>query len=299
MSVTKKKAIKPSFEDRVFNFVVYFILSLAFLVVLYPLYFMCIASISEPNTIFQGRVIFTPKDITFEGYQRMFSNTLIWRAYLNSIIYTLVGVLIQVSITVMTGFALSRPELPGSSIIMRLIIFTMYFSGGVVPLYFVVRGLGLLNNMMALILPSAIGTFNLIVARTFYKTTVPNELFEASLLDGCNYTRFFLHVALPLSKAIIAVMVLFYAQNMWNGFFDALIYLRDEKKYPLQLVLRSILLQNQTRNIVDEGLAAEMFRTTELIKYGVVIVASFPMLCLYPFIQKYFVSGVMIGAVKG
>jgi putative aldouronate transport system permease protein len=183
---------------------------------------------------------------------------------------------------------------------MGLIIFTMYFSGGVIPLYIVVRSLHLLNSMWALILPSAIVTYNLIVARSFYLTMIPKELFEASVLDGCNYTKFFFHIVLPLSKAIIAVMVLFYANKMWNGFFDALIYLIDEKKYPLQLVLRNILLQNQAMSLVtDDTMLAEIARATELIKYGVVVAASFPMLCLYPFIQKHFVSGVMIGAVKG
>ena len=300
MVISKKRSIKPPFQDKVFNFVVYFILSLALVLILYPLYFMCIASISDPNAIFQGKVILTPKDITFNGYERMFANTLIWRAYLNSIIYTIVGVLVSLAVTIPAAFALSRSELPGNSIIMRLVIFTMYFSGGIIPLYIVVRNLRLLDNMMALILPSAIVTYNLIVARAFYRTMMPEELYEASLLDGCNYTNFFAFIVLPLSKAIVAVMVLFYANKMWNGFFDALIYLYSDKKYPLQLVLRTILLQNQAMSMVaDDTLLVEAARATELIKYGVVVVASFPMLCLYPFIQKYFVSGVMIGAVKG
>jgi putative aldouronate transport system permease protein len=300
MKTRKKSLIKASFSDRVFNITVYILLSLTLLVILYPLYFMCIASVSDPNAIFQGRVIFLPKNITFQGYERMFSNQLIWRSYLNSIIYTIAGVLVSLALTVPAAFALSRKELPGNSLVMRLIIFTMYFSGGVIPLYIVVRSLHLLNNMWALILPSAIVTYNLIVARAFYLTMVPHELFEASVLDGCNYTKFFFYIVLPLSKAIIAVMVLFYANKMWNGFFDALIYLTDEKKYPLQLVLRTILLQNQAMSMVtDDTLLAEAARATELIKYGVVVAASLPMLCLYPFIQKHFVSGVMIGAVKG
>ena len=300
MPVSRKRAIKPSFEDKVFSIVVYFLLSLALLLILYPLYFMCIASISDPNAIFQGRVFFSPKNITFNGYERMFSNDLIWRSYFNSIVYTIVGVLVSLATTIPGAFALSRSELPGSSIVMRLIIFTMYFSGGIIPLYLVVRNLKLINNMFALILPSAIVTYNLIVARAFYRTMVPEELFEASLLDGCNYTKFFIFIVLPLSKAILAVMVLFYANKMWNGFFDALIYLTNERKFPLQLVLRSILLQNQAMAMVEnDTLLAEAARATELIKYGVVVVASFPMLCLYPFIQKHFVSGVMIGAVKG
>ena len=297
---TRKKAIKPCLQDRIFNIAVYTILSIAIFIVLYPLYFMCIASISDPNTIFQGRVVFLPQDITFQGYEMMFTNTLIWRSYLNSIIYTIAGVLVSIAITIPTAFALSRKELPGCSLVMKLIIFTMYFSGGIIPLYIVVRNLRLLNSIFALILPSAIVTYNLIVARAFYLYIIPDELFEASILDGCNYTNFFLYVVVPLSKAIIAVMVLFYSNRMWNGFFDALIYLTDERRFPLQLVLRTILLQNQALEMVaDETALAEAARATELIKYGVVVVASFPMLCLYPFIQKYFVSGVMIGAVKG
>ena len=300
MTTLKKRTVKLSFQDRTFNIVVYILLSITLVIVLYPLYFMCIASISDPNAIFQGRVILLPKAITYLGYEKMFSNTLIWRAYLNSIIYTIIGVMVSLAVTIPAAFALYRTELPGNSFVMRFIIFTMYFSGGVIPLYLVVRNLHLLNNMMALVLPSAIVTYNLIVARAFYNTTIPAELFEASVLDGCNYTKYFFYIVLPLSKAILAVMVLFYANKMWNGFFDALIYLMDEKKYPLQLVLRIILLQNQAMSMVgDDTLLAEAARTTELIKYGVIVIASFPMLCLYPFIQKHFVSGVMIGAVKG
>ena len=300
MPAPKKSTIKPSFQDRIFNITVYFLLSSALLIILYPLYFMCIASISDPNAIFQGKVIFLPRGITFKGYERMFSDNLIWRSYLNSIIYTIAGVTVSLAVTIPTAFALSRSELPGGSLVMRFIIFTMYFSGGIIPLYILVRNLRLMNTMFALILPTAIVTYNLIVARAFYLNMIPNELFEASILDGCNYTKFFFFIVLPLSKALIAVMVLFYANKMWNGFFDALIYLTDEKKFPLQLVLRTILLQNQAMSMMaDDTVLAEAARAVELIKYGVVVVASFPMLCLYPFIQKHFVSGVMIGAVKG
>jgi len=294
------KAIKPSYSDKVFNLIVYTLLGFALIVVLYPLYFMCIASISDPNALYQGRVLLLPKDITFLGYQRIFSNMVIFRSYLNSIIYTIAGVSVSLVLTIPTAFALSRPELPGGKIIIKLMIFTMYFYGGMIPLYIVVRSLNLLNSMWSLILPTAIVTYNLIVARAFYLSMIPSELFEASVLDGCNYTKFFVYIVLPLSKAIISVMVLFYATKMWNGFMDALIYLSTESKFPLQLVLRNILLQSQALALLDDATAvAAQQRATELIKYGVVVVASFPMLCLYPFIQKHFVSGIMIGAVKG
>jgi putative aldouronate transport system permease protein len=295
-----KQAVKPALADKFFNSAIYLLLSLALAAVLYPLYFMCIASVSDPNALYQGRVILLPKDITYLGYQRIFSNAVIFRGYLNSIVYTIAGVLVSLVLTIPTAFALSRPELPGRSVILKLMIFTMYFYGGMVPLYIVVRGFRLLNTMWALILPTAIVTYNLIVARSFYVSMIPGELFEASVLDGCNYTKFFFYIALPLSKAIIAVMVLFYATKMWNGFMDALIYLNSENKFPLQLVLRNILLQSQALALLDDSTAvAEQQKATELIKYGVVVVASLPMLCLYPFIQKHFVSGVMIGAVKG
>jgi len=292
--------MKTSPADRIFDIAVYVLLGFAVLTVLYPLYFMCIASISNPDAIYQGRVVLLPKEITALGYQRIFSNTVIFRSYLNSIIYTISGVLISLILTIPTAFALSRPELPGRSLILKLMIFTMYFYGGIIPLYIVVRYLKLLNTMWSLIFPTAIVTYNLIVARAFYISMIPSELFEASVLDGCNYTKFFFYIVLPLSKAIISVMVLFYATKMWNGFMDALIYLSNESKFPLQLVLRNILLQSQALALLDDATAvADQQKATELIKYGVVVVASFPMLCLYPFIQKHFVSGIMIGAVKG
>ena len=297
--VRKYTGIKASMVDRIYDTSVYIVLTLALIAVFYPLYFMIIASFSDPNAIYQGRVILLPKDMTLLGYQRIFSNALIFRSYLNSIIYTISGVLVSLILTIPTAFALSRPELPGRAWIMKLMIFTMYFYGGMIPLYIVVRYLKLLNTMWSLIFPTAIVTYNLIVARAFYIYMIPSELFEASVLDGCNYTKFFTYIVLPLSKSIISVMVLFYATKMWNGFMDALIYLSTENKFPLQLVLRNILLQSQALALLDDSTAvAEQQKTTELIKYGVVVVASFPMLCLYPFIQKHFVTGVMIGAVK-
>lgn len=300
MSSKLNTSIKETAGDRIFNIINYTILIIASLFVIYPILFMCIASISDPNSVYQGRVILFPKDITFLGYERIFSNDIIWRSYLNSIMYTVIGVSISIALTIPTAFALSRPELPGNKIIMKLMVFTMYFYGGMIPLYLVVKQLHLTNKMWALIFPTAIVTYNLIVARSFYVSSIPEDIFEASILDGCNYTKFFIHIVLPLSKSIIAVMVLFYSTKMWNGFMDALIYLNDEKKFPLQLVLRNILVQSQAMALLDDSTAvAEQQKATDLIKYGVVVVASIPMLCLYPFIQKYFVKGVMIGAVKG
>ena len=300
MERTFKTSIKETKGDRIFNVVNTAILIIICILIAYPIYFMCIASISDPNAVYQGRVVFLPKNITFLGYKRIFSNNIVLKGYVNSIIYSIAGIAISVGITIPTAFAISRPELPGGKIITKLMIFTMYFYGGMIPLYLVVKDLKLVNSMWALILPTAIVTYNLIVARSFYISSLPEELFEASVLDGCNYTKFFFHVVLPLSKPIIAVMVLFYATKMWNDFMDALIYLNDENKFPLQLILRNILVQSQAMAMLDDSTAvAEQQKATDLIKYGVVVVASFPMLSLYPFVQKYFVKGVMIGAVKG
>ena len=300
MSKKNGVSIKRATSDQLFDLLNSVLLILILVIVIYPVYFMCIASISDPNAIYQGRVILLPKDITLLGYERIFSDDIIWRGYLNSILYAMVGVAVSVALTIPTAFALSRRELPGGGILIRLMVFTMYFYGGMVPLYIVVKNLDLLDSMWSLIFPTAIVTYNLVVARSFYLTAIPEELFEASVLDGCNYTKFFFYIVLPLSKAVIAVMVLFYATKMWNGFMDALIYLSSESKYPLQLVLRNILVQSQALALLDDATAvAEQQKATELIKYGVIVVASIPMLCLYPFIQKYFVSGILIGAVKG
>lgn len=291
---------RETMQDRLFMFFVYAILILFSLIVAYPIYFMCIASVSDPNAVMRGEVIFWLKNFTLLGYERIFSNDTIFVSYGNSILYTITGVIISLVMTIPTAFALSRKELPGGSIITKLFVFTMYFYGGMIPTYLVVKQVGLLNNMFSLILPTAIVTYNLVVARSFYVNAIPDELYEASLLDGCTYTRFFFSIVLPLSKSIIAVMVLFYTTKMWNGFMDALMYLNAEDKFPLQLVLRNILVQSQAMVLLDDATAvAEQQKATELIKYGVVVIASVPMLCLYPFIQKHFVSGVMIGAVKG
>jgi putative aldouronate transport system permease protein len=294
------RLIKTTLSDRVFNLIVTLALSLILLIVAYPLYFVCIASFSEPNAVNLGQVILIPKQITMLGYEQIFNDTIIWQSYLNSIIYTAIQVICCLGFTIPAAFALSRPELPGNSLIMKIFIFTMYFSGGMVPLYMVIRSLKLLNSMWALILPGAISTYNLIVARSFYMNTIPCELYEASLLDGCDYFKFFWHVAVPLSQAIVAVLALFYAAGRWNAFTDAIIYLTDQKKYPLQLVLRNILLRAQLYAMAGDELSAiEAQRAMDLMKYGLIVAASLPMMVLYPFIQKFFVSGVMIGAVKG
>ena len=292
--------IARSRADKVFDILDYVLLTIAFLLVVYPLYFVVIASVSDPIAVYEGRVIFRPIRPTLEGYARIFSYESLFTGYRNTILYTLVGTSVNVLLTVTAGYALSRKELVGRNVMMMGVMFTMIFSGGMIPNYLLVRSLGLYNTMWALILPGAVSTWNLIVCRTFFQQTIPDELREAAELDGCGDTAFFLRVVLPLSASIIAVMVLFYAVTHWNSYYNALIYLSSTSKYPLQLVLRNILIVNTLDDMVnDVATQAAQQRMGDLIKYGMIIVSSLPLLILYPFLQKYFVQGVMIGAIKG
>ena len=237
---------------------------------------------------------------TLEGYARIFSYESLFTGYRNTLLYTVVGTAINVVLTVTAGYALSRKELVGRNVMMMGVMFTMIFSGGMIPNYLLVRDLNLYNTMWALILPGAVSTWNLIVCRTFFQQTIPDELKEAAELDGCGDTSFFLRIVLPVSSAIIAVMILFYAVSHWNSYYNALLYLTSTNKYPLQLVLRNILIVNTLDDMVnDVATQAAQQRMGDLIKYGMIIISSLPLLILYPFLQKFFVHGVMIGAIKG
>ena len=288
-------------KDKIFDIVNIILLCLIMVLVLYPLYFSLIASFSSPSAIAQGRVILFPADVTFRGYEKVFSNTLIWQSYLNAILYTLVGTCVNLIMTIPFAFAMSRPEFVARNFIMKMAVFTMYFYGGIVPLYFVVKQLRLLDTMWSLILPTAIATYNMIIARSFFITSIPEDLKDAAFLDGCGYIRYFFSIVMPLSKALVAVMALFYASKIWNGYFEAMIYLQTPSKFPLQLQLRTILIDSQNA-LSQSGEASTVVDTQELVnllKYTCVIISSVPMLVFYPFVQKYFVQGVMIGAVKG
>ena len=295
-----RNGIALSRADKAFDVLDYILLTIAFLLVAYPLYFVVIASVSDPIAVYEGRVIIWPIKPTLEGYARIFSYESLFIGYKNTLLYTLIGTAINVVMTITAGYALSRKELVGRNVMMMGVMFTMIFSGGMIPNYLLVRSLGLYNTMWALILPGAVSTWNLIVCRTFFQQTIPDELREAAELDGCGDTGFFLRVVLPLSSSIIAVMVLFYAVSHWNSYYNALIYLSSTSKYPLQLVLRNILIVNTLDEMVnDVATQAAQQRMGDLIKYGMIIVSSLPLLVLYPFLQKYFVQGVMIGAIKG
>ncbi|KAF6568227.1 carbohydrate ABC transporter permease [Paenibacillus sp. FSL M8-0228] len=292
---------RKSKGDMWFDIVNYVMLTIVMLLVLFPLYFVLIASLSDPNLIYSGEVWFFPKGFTLDGYGRIFSDSSIWIGYANSILYASLGTLIGVAVTICAAYPLARKGLAGKSVIMWFLLISMFFSGGLIPTYLLIKDLHMLNTIWALVIPGAGGVFNVIIVRTFFQSTIPDEMWEAASIDGCSNTRFFWSIVLPLSKSVIAVMVLYHVVGFWNGFFDALIYLNDESKYPLQLVLRNILVQNQANSsmMIDvESYAAKM-RVTELIKYGVIMVSSLPLLILYPFLQKYFVKGVMIGSIKG
>ena len=292
--------IRQNKADKLFNIIDYTLLTLAFLLVAYPLYFVVIASVSDPIAVYEGRVILYPIKPTLEGYRRILSYSTLFTGYKNTLIYTLVGTSINIVLTITAGYALSRKELVGRNVMMMGVMITMIISGGMIPNYLLVRSLRLYNTMWALILPGAVSTWNLIVTRTFFQQTIPDELREAADLDGCSDFSFFRLVVLPLSTSIIAVMVLFYAVGHWNSYFNALIYLSSTSKYPLQLVLRNILIVNTLDDMVnDVATQAAQQRMGDLIKYGMIIISSLPLLILYPFLQKFFVHGVMIGAIKG
>ncbi len=296
----KKSKIRVSPADRGFDILNYVILTFCLLIVAYPLYFIVIASVSDPTAVYSGKVILWPARFTLEGYQRILDYESFFTGYRNTVVYTVVGTAINVLITIPGAYALSRKDLIGRNILMMGVTFTMIFSGGLIPTYLLVISLNLYNTMWALILPAAVSAWNLIVARTFFQETIPDELLEAATLDGAGNTQFFLRVVLPLSKSIIAVMILFYAVNHWNSYFNALIYLKSAEKYPLQLVLRNILFENSLGDMVeDASTLALQQRLGDLIKYGIIIASSLPLLILYPFLQRFFIQGVMIGAVKG
>ncbi|MDO5794657.1 MAG: carbohydrate ABC transporter permease [Turicibacter sp.] len=299
--MSKSVKIKESFGDRVFNITLFIVLTAAMLVVLFPLYFIVIASISDPVLVQSGEVLFWPKGITFEGYKMIFQDSSIWKGYGISLWCVVVGTIINLFFTIPAGYALSRKDLPGKKFFMLFLTFTMFFGGGLIPTYLLVKDLGLINSLWSLVLTDAVSVINIIIVRTYFQTNIPEELYEAAQMDGCSEVKTFFKIAIPLAKPIIAIMVLYYGLGQWNQFFKGIIYIQDENLYPLQLVLRNILVQNTstagaTMN-TDTFLAQQ--RLAELIKYGVIIIGSLPPILAYPFVQKYFEKGVMVGSVKG
>ena len=292
--------IRESLGDRIFVGVVYFFLAIVLLIVLYPLVYVVSSSFSSPTAVSSGRVWLWPVDFSLKGYQVAFSNPQIVTGYANSLYYTIFGTLISVTLTVLVAYPLSRRTLFGRDAIMIFIVFTMIFYGGLIPTYLVVKNLGMLNTRWALLIPQAIAAWQVIIARTFFQVNIPDELAEAAELDGCSDLRFLWSVVIPLSKPILAVLVLMYAVGQWNAYFDALLYLKSADLHPLQLVLRGILILNTTTSgSMEASVMVERQQMADLLKYSLIVVGSLPVLLIYPFAQRYFVKGMLIGSVKG
>ncbi|MCI8622708.1 MAG: carbohydrate ABC transporter permease [Provencibacterium sp.] len=301
MAKPSKSHISLSRGDQIFTVVNYTVLGLLMLVVAYPLVFVLSASFSSANAVTSGRVWLLPVEPTLLGYQTVFKNPDIVRSFFNSIQVMVVGTFINVILTVMAAYPLARKDFYGRGFFTALLSFTMLFNGGLIPTFLLVRNLGLYNTYWAIILPGAVSVYNVVVARTYFQTNIPDELYEAADLDGCGDIGFIVRIVLPLSAPILAVLTMFYAVGHWNSYFSPMIYLTDKKLFTLQLVLRNILIANQTDSemMKDVEAMARQEGLAELLKYALIVVASVPMLIIYPFIQKHFVKGVMIGALKG
>ena len=302
MNMKKMKKAKTLTSDRMFDIFNYTFLVILLVVVAYPLYYVLVASVSDPYEVYAGKTFLLPSKVTFEGYARVFKEKSIATGYINSIYYTVLGTVVSVALIITTGYCVSKKTLPFRKSIMLFYVFTMYFNGGLIPTYLVVAKMGLLNSVWSLILPGGVAVFNVIVCRTFFESSIPEELYEAASIDGSSNLRTFFRIALPLSKPILAVMVIFTMVAYWNDWFTALIYMSEKSKYPLQLALRQILIQSQaTATMMGnmDGGYAEANKITELIKFSSIVVGSVPMLIAYPFVQKYFEKGFMAGAVKG
>jgi putative aldouronate transport system permease protein len=289
--------------DHVFDFINQFLLIVILVITMFPLWFLIMASLSDPDAINRGEVIFWFKDFDLIGYERVFANTSIWTGYGNTIIYAFFGVCFSLFLTLPFAYALSRREFKYNRLFVILMMITWYFQGGLIPTFLIIKALGLYNTRFVIIILGSFSVWNVIIARTFFRHTIPQDLWEASLIDGCNHFQYFFLIVIPISKAIIVVLTLFTAVAQWNDFFKGLMFLKEEAKYPLQLVLRGILIQSTTdsgmMDLDDIAAMVDRERLVGVIKYCVVIIGALPLLIIYPFFQKYFIQGVMIGSVKG
>ena len=302
MMKTRRKhhPIRDTLGDRLFYAGCYLITALFMLAVLYPLVYILSASFSSAEAITSGRMWLYPVDFSLMGYKYILKYDAIWLGYRNTLFYTFAGTLINVAMTMTCAYGLSRRGMRGRRFFTMLFTFTMIFSGGMIPNYLLMKDLRLLNTVWCMLLPGAISAYNLIVAKTFIENSIPGDLLEAARIDGCSDVRFFFSIVLPLSKAILAVLLLMYAAAHWNAYFNAFLYLTDKKLYPLQIFLRQILVQsNMSADMLDPEAMAQMQTLQQILKYAVIVVSTAPMLCLYPFVQKYFRQGVMIGSIKG
>lgn len=301
ISEKSRKKIRLSPADKIYYGVAYTIVTLLTLLVLLPMINILACSFSAPSAVATGKVVLWPVDWSLTGYEKVFATNEIWIGYGNTLFYTVVGTLVNVAVTLLCAYPLARRDLPGKSFFSFLFAFTMLFSGGLVPSYLLARDLHLLNTRWALIIPGAMAVYQMIITRTFLVANIPQDLIEMSQIDGCGDIRFFFSFVLPLSKAVIAVVAMQYAVGHWNSWFQAFVYLTDDKKYPLQMMLRRILVMNQVKatEYLDDETMIAMEGIADLLKYALIVVATVPILCVYPFIQKYFVKGIMIGSLKG
>ena len=292
---------KEMLTDRIFSIVVNTFLFISLAIVLYPLLYIISCSLSEPQAVMARKVWLFPVNFDLVSYKAVFTNKQIGTGYMNSLYYMVTGTIISVMLTMLIAYPLSRKEFYGRKFVTKFILFTMLFTGGIIPLYLVVRQLGIYDTRLSIILPNAITVWNVIIARTFLQENISDELYEAAEIDGCSDIRFLFTFVFPLSGAIVAVLALFYAVGQWNKYFDALLYLQDQALYPLQIVLRNILIinRNTPSMTTDVEAAIRSQGLSETIRYAVIVVASLPLLVISPFVQKFFVKGVMIGSVKG
>ncbi len=291
--------VTNSGSDKIFNIIVNIILAFFALIILLPLIHVLSSSFSSPEAVYRGEVFLLPKDFSLKCYELVLKRSDIWVGYRNTIFYTIVGTLISLAVQMMAGYALSRKDLRFRTLINLIFIFTMFVSGGMIPTYLVVKGLGMLNTMWAVILPGCVSAYNIIIVRTFVNSSVPFELQEAAMIDGCGNLRLFFSVVFPLCTPIVAVMTLYSIVGYWNSYFNALIYITDSDKYTLQLVLQNILMQNETGTSGGSLSGGEQALLSEALKYSTIVVSSLPVLIMYPFFEKYFEKGMIVGSLKG
>lgn len=294
------RKVREPLGDRIFLIVVRVMLGVALALVLLPLIYIVASSFSSPAAVNSGRVSFWPVDFSLEAYRSVLSNSEILQGYYNSLIYAVAGTAISVTLTVAIAYPLSRKTFYGRNVLMTLLVFTMLFSGGVIPTYMVVHDLHMLDTRWALLIPNAIGVWQVIIARTFFANSIPDELYEAAMLDGAGDLRTLRSVVLPLSKPLLAVLALMYTIYQWNTYFDALVYLKDPDLFPLQIVLRNILLLNTPRTgATDMAQQMHQIQLANVLRYALIVVSSLPVLAIYPFVARHFTKGVLVGAVKG
>lgn len=294
-----KNKIHESKGDRLFNLVVAVIASVALVITLYPLVYVLSASFSSPFDLMAGRVWLWPLNVTAEGYKVVLEYNRIWSGFYNSLLITIGGTLINLFVTIIAAYPLSRKDLKVRKPILMMFTFTMLFSGGLIPTYLLIRNLGMYNTRWALVIPNAMSMFNFMITRTFFASSIPGEMLESAKIDGCSDFRFIWKIVIPLSGAIIAVITLYYAVAHWNAYFNAMLYITNKAKQPLQLILREILILNSSDQMLEGTTKVDAMYLAEQMKYSLIILASLPLLIAYPFVQRYFVKGVMIGALKG